>query len=113
MLPPRALLSLRSGLPVIRIADRLGSGKEMGLRVPRGIDEAGDVSGVAEDEGAVAPEQLRCSVAPAPGGEMVGRRSRDVCLDIDPPEVDRRAEHPHRARLDEHVLAEYVQELAV
>src|SRR6476659_8775509 len=48
VLPPSAAPLLRLGEPFVGAIGRLGAGEKVRLRIARGIDEAGDVPGIAE-----------------------------------------------------------------
>jgi hypothetical protein len=94
--------------PVVAVADGLWPGEEVGLGIARRIDEAGDVPGVAEHNCAVASDELGRAVAALPRSEVVGQRARDVRVDRDATDVDRRSEETELAGGGEDVVGEDV-----
>jgi hypothetical protein len=83
------------------------------LWVARRIDQARNVSRLAEHERLLAAEQLRRAVADLPRRQVVGQRAGGEHIDPDAADVDRLTEHGQAAGRDEWVVLEDVQKLAV
>ena len=83
VLPPRPGCCCAAAYQLSGSPTRLGTGEEVGLRVSRRVDQAGDVPRVGETKVLGPGEQLRGPIAAAPGREMVGGRARHVGVDGD------------------------------
>src|SRR2546425_9306262 len=97
--------------PGVRVGAELAVDVVRRLRIARGIDQAGDVAGVAEHEGRRTADEFGRPVTALPRRQVISDRPGDECRDGDPAEVYRSAQNLDGACLAQGVVLEDVEEL--
>lgn len=107
----RPVLSIRP--PGMRISPGLPADPVAGLRVARRVDQAGNVSCVAQHERTGPGQQLGCPETTCPRRQVVVHRAGNESRHFDQRQVDGRPEHREATRVDKQVVAEHLEELLV